>query len=82
MTNEFDMLSEYYEGEYICFGYSGYGIAAQALTGVIMAHDGRRPQTMLRNRILRSLGLSSSDELIGMYLLKLTTNAFTIFSYL
>ncbi|XP_057494880.1 LOW QUALITY PROTEIN: uncharacterized protein LOC130779984 [Actinidia eriantha] len=44
---------------------SGYGIAARALTGVIRAHDGRGPQTMLTNRILQSLGLSSPDELIG-----------------
>lgn len=45
--------------------YSGYGIAAQALTSVIRAHDGRGPHTMLTNSILKSLSLSSPDELIG-----------------
>ncbi|KAJ4847027.1 hypothetical protein Tsubulata_039453 [Turnera subulata] len=44
---------------------SGYGIAAKALTAVIRAHDGRGPQTMLTNKILKALGLSSPDELIG-----------------
>ncbi|KFK44864.1 hypothetical protein AALP_AA1G312400 [Arabis alpina] len=44
---------------------SGYGIAAQALTAVIRAHDGRGPQTMLTSTILKALGLSSADELIG-----------------
>ncbi|XP_011037759.1 PREDICTED: N-acetyl-D-glucosamine kinase-like isoform X3 [Populus euphratica] len=44
---------------------SGYGIAAKALTAVIRAHDGRGPQTMLTNKILTALGLSSPDELIG-----------------
>ena len=44
---------------------SGYGIAAQALTAIIRAQDGRGPQTMLTNSILNTLGLSSSDELIG-----------------
>ncbi|XP_077221250.1 uncharacterized protein LOC143854982 [Tasmannia lanceolata] len=44
---------------------SGYGIAAQALTAVIKAHDGRGPQTMLTSSILRMLGLPSPDELIG-----------------
>ncbi|CAI9269340.1 unnamed protein product [Lactuca saligna] len=44
---------------------SGYGIAAQALTSVIRAHDGRGPHTMLTNSILKSLSLSSPDELIG-----------------
>lgn len=48
--------------------YSGYGIAAQALTAVIRAHDGRGPQTILTSTILKALGLSSPDELIG-YLL-------------
>lgn len=45
--------------------YSGYGIAAQALTAVIRAHDGRGPPTMLTSTILKALGLSSPDELIG-----------------
>lgn len=45
--------------------YSGYGIAAKALTAVIRAHDGRDSQTMLTDRILQSLGLPSPDELIG-----------------
>lgn len=45
--------------------YSGYGIAAKALTAVIRAHDGRDSQTMLTDSILQSLGLPSSDELIG-----------------
>ncbi|KAM6551885.1 hypothetical protein CsatB_001693 [Cannabis sativa] len=44
---------------------SGYGIAAQALTAVIRANDGRGSQTMLTSRILKALGLSSPDELIG-----------------
>lgn len=44
---------------------SGYGIAAQALTAVVRAYDGRGPHTMLTCSILRSLGLSSPDELIG-----------------
>ncbi|KAL7212425.1 hypothetical protein ACSBR2_015166 [Camellia fascicularis] len=44
---------------------SGYGIAAQALTAVIRAHDGRGPRTMLTNSVLQSLSLSSPDELIG-----------------
>ncbi|TVU43497.1 hypothetical protein EJB05_09973 [Eragrostis curvula] len=44
---------------------SGYGIAAQALTAVIKAHDGRGPQTSLTGEILKKLQLSSPDELIG-----------------
>ncbi|KAK9696966.1 hypothetical protein RND81_08G006900 [Saponaria officinalis] len=44
---------------------SGYGIAAQALTAVLKAHDGRGPETMLTDSILHTLGLSSPDELIG-----------------
>ncbi|KAJ8762086.1 hypothetical protein K2173_006750 [Erythroxylum novogranatense] len=44
---------------------SGYGIAARALTSVIRAYDGRGPQTMLTNKILKVLGLSSPDEVIG-----------------
>lgn len=44
---------------------SGYGIAAQALTAVIRAHDGRGPQTMLTDKILKALDLSSPDEVIG-----------------
>ncbi|KAL0705715.1 hypothetical protein Bca4012_072140 [Brassica carinata] len=45
---------------------SGYGISAQALTAVIRAHDGRGPETMLTSTILKALGLSSPDELIGI----------------
>ncbi|XP_052179762.1 uncharacterized protein LOC127793038 isoform X2 [Diospyros lotus] len=44
---------------------SGYGIAAQALTAVMRAHDGRGPQTTLTESILQKLGLHSPDELIG-----------------
>lgn len=44
---------------------SGYGIAAQALTAIIRSYDGRGPHTMLRSSMLRRLGLSSPDELIG-----------------
>lgn len=44
---------------------SGYGIAAQALTAVVKAHDGRGPETMLTSSILNKLELSSPDELIG-----------------
>ncbi|KAL2464925.1 Actin-like ATPase superfamily protein [Abeliophyllum distichum] len=44
---------------------SGYGIAAQALTAVIRAHDGRGPQTSLTHSILHKLNLFSPDELIG-----------------
>lgn len=47
------------------FPCSGYGIAAQALTAVIRAHDGRGPETRLTNCILEYLGLSSPEELIG-----------------
>lgn len=46
---------------------SGYGIAAQALTAVVRAHDGRGQQTMLTDSILKSLCLSSPDELIGYF---------------
>ncbi|RWR81842.1 N-acetyl-D-glucosamine kinase [Cinnamomum micranthum f. kanehirae] len=46
-------------------GIFGYGIAAQALTAVVKAHDGRGPQTMLTSSILRALELSSPDELVG-----------------
>ncbi|KAM6572305.1 uncharacterized protein LOC115701507 isoform X2 [Cannabis sativa] len=44
---------------------SGYGIASQALTAVIKAHDGRGSHTRLTSSILQSLDLSSPDELIG-----------------
>ncbi|XP_058099909.1 uncharacterized protein LOC131244284 isoform X2 [Magnolia sinica] len=44
---------------------SGYGIAAQALTAVVRAHDGRGPQTMLTSHIMHALRLPSPDELIG-----------------
>ncbi|PON89649.1 ATPase [Trema orientale] len=44
---------------------SGYGIAAQALTAVIKAHDGRGSDTTLTSSILQTLHLSSPDELIG-----------------
>lgn len=44
---------------------SGYGIAAQALTEIIRAHDGRGPPTALTSAILQKLGLSSPDEVIG-----------------
>ncbi|KAB2610841.1 N-acetyl-D-glucosamine kinase [Pyrus ussuriensis x Pyrus communis] len=44
---------------------SGYGIAAQALTAVVRANDGRGPDTKLTSSILEELGLSSPDELIG-----------------
>ncbi|XP_010246418.1 PREDICTED: N-acetyl-D-glucosamine kinase isoform X2 [Nelumbo nucifera] len=44
---------------------SGYGIAAQALTAVIRAYDGRGKESMLTSMILDTLGLSSPDELIG-----------------
>ncbi|KAJ1694976.1 hypothetical protein LUZ63_011674 [Rhynchospora breviuscula] len=44
---------------------SGYGIAAQALTAVIKAHDGRGPLTSLTDNILKELQLSSPDEVIG-----------------
>lgn len=44
---------------------SGYGIAAQALTSVIRAHDGRGPPTALTHSILQALDLLSPDELIG-----------------
>ncbi|KAL0289345.1 UNVERIFIED_CONTAM: hypothetical protein Sangu_2620600 [Sesamum angustifolium] len=45
--------------------FIGYGIAAQALTAVIRAHDGRGPETTLTHSILDALNLSSPDELIG-----------------
>ncbi|KAG6748588.1 hypothetical protein POTOM_048517 [Populus tomentosa] len=44
---------------------SGYGIAAQALTAIVRAYDGRGPVTILSSIILQTLGLSSPDELIG-----------------
>uniref|UniRef100_A0A0E0EPQ1 N-acetyl-D-glucosamine kinase n=1 Tax=Oryza meridionalis TaxID=40149 RepID=A0A0E0EPQ1_9ORYZ len=44
---------------------SGYGIAAQALTAVVKAYDGRGPHTNLTREILRKLELSSPDELIA-----------------
>lgn len=44
---------------------SGYGIVAQALIIVVKAHDGHGQQTMLTDSILKALGLSSLDELIG-----------------
>lgn len=44
---------------------SGYGIAAQALTAIVRAYDGRGPVTILSSNILQTLGLSSPDELIG-----------------
>ncbi|KAF3320560.1 N-acetyl-D-glucosamine kinase-like protein [Carex littledalei] len=44
---------------------SGHGIASQALTAVIKAHDGRGPLTSLTDNILKELQLSSPDELIG-----------------
>ncbi|KAL2494305.1 Actin-like ATPase superfamily protein [Forsythia ovata] len=44
---------------------SGYGIAAQGLTAIMRAHDGRGPKTMLTNCVLKSLNLSSPDEIIG-----------------
>ncbi|CAK7348130.1 unnamed protein product [Dovyalis caffra] len=44
---------------------SGYGIAAQALTAIIRAYDGRGPVTILSSNILQTLDLSSPDELIG-----------------
>lgn len=47
------------------FACSGYGIAAQALTAVIRAHDGRGPHTTLVRSILQELDLTSPDELIG-----------------
>jgi N-acetylglucosamine kinase-like BadF-type ATPase len=49
----------------LCVNCSGYGIAAKALTAVIRAHDGRGQQTLLTNKILKALCLSSPDELIG-----------------
>lgn len=55
------------EREELLFLYacSGYGIAAQALTAVIRAHDGRGPGTTLVRSILQELSLKSPDELIG-----------------
>lgn len=50
---------------------SGYGIAARALSSVIRAHDGRGSQTMLTSRILKALGLSSPDEIIGYVCVKI-----------
>ncbi|KAL3643747.1 hypothetical protein CASFOL_014562 [Castilleja foliolosa] len=44
---------------------SGYGIASRALTAVVKAHDGRGLETMLTDCFLKSLGLSSPDEIIG-----------------
>eukprot|EP00252_Welwitschia_mirabilis_P022689 TRINITY_DN6219_c0_g1_i1.p1 TRINITY_DN6219_c0_g1~~TRINITY_DN6219_c0_g1_i1.p1 ORF type:complete len:354 (+),score=84.01 TRINITY_DN6219_c0_g1_i1:342-1403(+) len=44
---------------------SGYGIAAQALTAIVKAHDGRGPSTILTSAILSKLHLSCPDEVIG-----------------
>jgi len=44
---------------------SGYGIAAQALTAVMRAHDGRGPPTSLTSAILQELQIDSPDEVIG-----------------
>jgi N-acetylglucosamine kinase-like BadF-type ATPase len=44
---------------------SGYAIAQQALQAVVRASDGRGPQTALRERILHTWNLQSTDELIG-----------------
>src|SRR5260370_16201841 len=44
---------------------SGYAIAQQALQAVVRASDGRGPQTALRDRILHTWNLQSTDELIG-----------------
>lgn len=52
-------------GPYLGDWGSGYGIAVQALTAMIRAHDGRGPPTLLTSNILNELGLSSPDELIG-----------------
>lgn len=49
----------------VFFPCSGYGIAAQALTAVIKAYDGRGPSTTLTSSILQKLGLSSPEEIIG-----------------
>uniref|UniRef100_A0A7N0RIH2 N-acetyl-D-glucosamine kinase n=1 Tax=Kalanchoe fedtschenkoi TaxID=63787 RepID=A0A7N0RIH2_KALFE len=43
---------------------SGYGIAAQALTAVIKAHDGRGSHTMLTSAMLEELDLRSPDDII------------------
>lgn len=50
------------------FTCSGYGIAAQALSAIIREHDGRGPYTALTSSILKTLCLSSADELIGYFL--------------
>ncbi|KAK7372767.1 hypothetical protein VNO80_06155 [Phaseolus coccineus] len=44
---------------------SAYGIAAQALTAVVRAYDGRGPSTMLTSSIFQRHGLSSAEEIIG-----------------
>jgi len=50
----------------VCFiNCSAYGIAAQALTAVIRAYDGRGPSTMLTSSIFQRHGLSSAEEIIG-----------------
>lgn len=74
-------LSLVYDEDFVMFIFvltfilacSGYGIAAQALTAVIRAHDGRGPLTTLTNSILDTLNLSSPDELIGY-----ASNAYSI----
>lgn len=44
---------------------SGYGIAAQALTAIVRANDGRGPPTSLTSAILQKLQIHSPDEVIG-----------------
>ena len=44
---------------------SGYGIAAQGLTAIVRANDGRGPPTSLTSAILQKLQIHSPDEVIG-----------------
>lgn len=64
------------------FCCSGYGIAAQALTAVVRAHDGRGPETILTNSILQELDLCSPDELIGYAFQDLSVPFHSCFSQL
>jgi glucosamine kinase len=44
---------------------SGYEVGLKALRSVVRCHDGRAPETTLRERVLERLGLDGVGELVG-----------------
>lgn len=44
---------------------SGYSIGLSALTHILRAHDGREPQSMLRDAILQKRGMADVEELFS-----------------